>query len=55
MLQNDYLLKNCFIWNKVFKNGLSEIYRRQPLKNFTWSILEYFVSFESQVQNFFIS
>ena len=25
-------------------NGPSEICRRQPLKNFTWSILEYFVS-----------
>ena len=30
-------------WDKVFKNGPSEICWRQPLKNFTWSILEYFV------------
>ena len=25
-----------FIWAKVFKNGASEIYRRQPLKNLKW-------------------
>ena len=34
-----------YIWEKVFKNGPSEIYERQPLKNgpnFTWSILEHF-------------
>ena len=44
------------IWYKVFKNGPSKIYGRQPLKNLkgypsgylsstncTWSILEYFV------------
>ena len=30
-------------WNKAFKNGPSKICGRQPLKNFTWSILEYFV------------
>ena len=40
-------------WDKVFKNGPSKIYGRQPLKNlkryglpkadFTRSILEYFV------------
>ena len=29
------------IWVKVFKNGPSKIYGRQPLKNLTWSILEY--------------
>ena len=28
-------------WVKVFKNGPSTICGRQPLKNFTWSILEY--------------
>ena len=33
------------MWNKVFKNGPSEIYGKQPLKNFTWSILEYFVPY----------
>ena len=27
--------------NKAFKNGPSKISGRQPLKNFTWSILEY--------------
>ena len=31
------------IWDKVFKNGPSNICGRQPLKNFTSSILEYFV------------
>ena len=31
------------LWDKVFKNGPSKICGRQPLKNFTWSILEYFV------------
>ena len=30
-------------WEKVFKNGPSKICGRQPLKNFAWSILEYFV------------
>ena len=30
-------------WDKVFKNGRSKICGRQPLKNFTWSILLYFV------------
>ena len=33
------------IWHKVFKNGPSKICGRQPLNNFTWSVLEYFVSF----------
>ena len=32
-------------WDKVFKNGPSRICGRQPLKNFTWSILEYFASY----------
>ena len=31
------------IWDKVFKNGLSKVCGRQPLRNFTWPILEYFV------------
>ena len=30
-------------WDKIFKNGLSKTCGRQPLKNFIWSILEYFV------------
>ena len=29
------------IWVNVFKNGPSKICGRQPLKNFTWTILEY--------------
>ena len=33
------------IWDKVFKNGPSRICGRQPLKIFTRSILEYFVSY----------
>ena len=33
-----------YMWGKVFKNGPSKICGRQPLKNFTLSILEYFVS-----------
>ena len=39
-----------FIWDKVFKNGTSKICGRQPLKNFTSSILQYFApcsSFET--------
>ena len=34
-------------WDKVFKNGLSKICGRQPLKNFNWSTLEYFVPYIS--------
>ena len=30
-------------WDKVFKKGPCKICGRQPLKNCTWSILEYFV------------
>ena len=33
--------------DKVFKNGPSKICRRQPLKHFTWFILEYFVSYST--------
>ena len=29
---------------KVFKNGPSKICGRQPLKNFTWFIFEYFAA-----------
>ena len=32
------------MWDKVFKSGLSKFYGRQPLKKFTWSIVEYFVT-----------
>ena len=31
-------------WDNAFKNGPIKICERQPLKNFTWSILEYLVS-----------
>ena len=34
-----------FLWGKVFKNGPGKICGRQPLKNFTWSILEYFAPY----------
>ena len=30
------------ILDKVFKNGRSEVFGRQLVKNFIWSILEYF-------------
>ena len=33
------------IWDKVFKNGPTRICGTQPLKNFTWSILECFVPY----------
>ena len=36
--------------DKVFKNGPSEIYERQPLKNFTCSILEYFVPVNPSIE-----
>ena len=43
------LSRKCPVWNiiwgKVFKNGPRKICERQPLKNFTWSILEYFVPY----------
>ena len=32
-------------WDKVFKNGPSKICGKQPLRNFTWSILEYLDSY----------
>ena len=31
-------------WDRVFKNGPSQIFGRQSLKKFTWSVLEYFDS-----------
>ena len=34
------------IWDKVFKNGQSQISGRQPLKGFTLSIRECFVLFD---------
>ena len=30
-------------WDKVFKNRLCKICGRQPIKSFSWSILEYFI------------
>ena len=39
--------KVSIIWDKVFKNGPIKICGRQPLKSFTWSILEYVFPFIS--------
>ena len=36
----------CFIWDKVFKNVSSKFCGRQPLENFAWSILVYFIPYE---------
>ena len=38
--------------DKVFKNGPSKICGRELLKNFTWSILKYFISCVSFVAMF---
>ena len=35
-----FFLVAWFIWVKVFNIGQSKICRRQPVKNFTWFILE---------------
>ena len=46
------LVKSFFardIWDKVLKNGPSQTCGEQPLKNFTWSIIEYFVPFITQL------
>ena len=37
------------IWDKVFKNGPNEIFQRLSSTNFTWSITEYFVSYEKML------
>ena len=39
------LYSDNIIWDKVLKNGACKICGRQPLKNFTWSILEYYVPY----------
>ena len=39
-------------WDKVFKNEPSKICGRQSLKNFTWSVLEYFVTNDTLVYVF---
>ena len=39
------------IWDKLFKNGPSKICGIHPLKNFIWSILEYFVPYMEIVSN----
>ena len=36
-------VKAPYIWKKVLKNGPKKACGRQPLKNYTWSVLEYFV------------
>ena len=43
MFPESYETTQINTYDKVFKNGPSEICERQPLKNFTWSILEYFI------------
>ena len=40
------------LWNAAFKNGPSKICGRQPLKNFTWFIYEYFVPYYESNVNF---
>ena len=42
-------------WDNVFKNGTSKICGRQPLKNFTSTILEFFVSNNPGERLFFVS
>ena len=44
-LLDDYICVHKYIWDKVFKNVPSKICGRQPSKNFTWTILEYFVPY----------
>ena len=39
----NFKVKALYIWKKVFKNGPKKACGRQPLKDYTWSILEYFV------------
>ena len=38
-----FVNKRPIMLDRVFKNGPSKLCGRQPLKNFTWPILEYFV------------
>ena len=45
-LKNINEAKRKATWDKVFKSGLGKISGRQPLKNFTWTILEYYDSFD---------
>ena len=40
-----FVNKRPIMLDRVFKNGPSKLCGRQPLKNFTWPILEYFVSY----------
>ena len=39
--------------DKVFKTGPSKIFGRQPLKNFAWSVLKYFVPYSTH-KGFFL-
>ena len=43
LVQYWQIFYSFLIWEKLFKNWPSKICGRQPLKKFTWSILEYFV------------
>ena len=40
-----FIIVFCHISDKVFKNGPSKICGMQSLRNLTWVILKYFVSF----------
>ena len=44
-------MKTTRICDKAFKNGPSKICGRQPLKTFTWSIIEYFAPYVSDFKN----
>ena len=41
--RNSASAKYIYMWEREFKNEPGKICGRQPLKNFTWSILQYFV------------
>ena len=50
---NGFLIPNqkgskLYKWDRVFKNGPSKISVKQPLKNFTWTVLENFVPSHEQ-------
>ena len=46
-MKDSFILERKHIRNKVFKIGPSKICARQPSKNFTWSILEYFIPYKT--------
>ena len=48
MVSHQYMARNIPEWTK-------EICERQPLKSFTWSILEHFVPYDELKQNWRMS